>query len=258
MELIDPLAAPFLLEGTNGEGVLLLHGFSGTPAHFRMMGAFLEEHGYTVHAPLIAGHGTSLEDMERVNREDWRRSAVEGFEILAASCTTVHVVGLSMGGLLSLGLAADGRVASVATIDAPIKVRDWRFPLVHAMKHIKRFVVWSDPEPVPEGEAATYFIQYEGFPLRSASELMRLIGETRRRLGRVDVRTLVIQSRVDEMVRPVSAEIIARGVSGGSRIVWLGHSRHNALLDAERSVMNEAVLEHLRHVGAQGPSEAIS
>jgi esterase/lipase len=75
---------------------------------------------------------------------------------------------------------------------------------------------------------------------------MRLMGETRRRLGQVHVGTLVIQSKADETVRLVSAEIIARGVSGPSSIVWLEHSRHNALLDTERSVMNEAVLDHLR------------
>jgi carboxylesterase len=244
MELIDPLAAPFLFEGTNGEGVLLVHGFSGTPAHFRMMGAVLNELGYTVHAPLLAGHGTSLEDMERANREDWRTSAVEGFETVAATCSRVHAVGLSMGGLLSLGLAADGRVASVTTIDTPIKVKDRRFSLVHVAKHFKRFMMWSDPEPVPEGEAATYFIQYEGFPLRSASELMHLMAETRRRLGQVEVRTLVIQSKADETVQLVSVDIIVGGVAGDSKVVWLEHSRHNALLDTERSVMNEAVLAH--------------
>jgi carboxylesterase len=246
VDLIDPVAAPFLLEGSNGEGVLLVHGFSGTAAHFRMMGAFLNERGYTVHAPLLAGHGTGLEAMERTTRDDWRESVTEGFDALATACTKVHAVGLSMGGLLSLGLAADGKVASVTTIDTPIKVKDRRMALVDVAKHFKRFMLWSDPEPVPEGEAATYFIQYEGYPLRSASELMRLMGETRRRLGQVHVGTLVIQSKADETVRLVSAEIIARGVSGPSSIVWLEHSRHNALLDTERSVMNEAVLDHLR------------
>jgi carboxylesterase len=246
MDLMDPLAAPFLLEGSNGEGVLLLHGFSGTPAHFRMMGAFLNEHGYTVHAPLLAGHGTSLDDMERTTRDDWRHSAIQALELISKGSSRVHVAGLSMGGLLSLGLAAEGGVASVATIDAPIKVRDRRQPLVHVIKHFRRFMEWSDPEPVPEGEAAAYFIQYDGFPLRSASELSHLIRETRRLLGRISVRTLVIQSRADETVRPVSAEIIARSVAGGSKIVWLEHSRHNALLDTERSIMNEAVLDHVR------------
>jgi carboxylesterase len=246
MELIDPLAASFLIEGTNGEGVLLLHGFSGTPAHFRMMGTFLNEHGYTVHAPLLAGHGTSLEDMERATREDWRRSATDGLETLEKECTKVHAVGLSMGGLLSLGLAADGRVASVGAIDTPIKVRDRRLMLAHVIKRFRRFMVWPDSEPIPEGEAAAYFIQYEGFSLRSLSELLRLIAETRRRLDQVRVRTLVIQSKADETVRPVSAEIIAGSVAAPSEILWLQRSRHNALLDAERAVMNDAILAHVR------------
>jgi len=112
--------------------------------------------------------------------------------------------------------------------------------------------MWSGDEPVPEGEAAKYFIQYEGFPLKSASELMHLMKETRRRLGEINVRTLVIQSKADETVRLVSAEIIAREVGGGSKLVWLKHSRHNALLDTELPTINEAVLKHLR--SSQGVS----
>lgn len=246
MQLLDPLAAPFLFEGTNGEGVLLLHGFTGTPAHFRMMGKFLTERGYTVHAPLLAGHGTSLEEMDRTTRRDWVQSARDGLALLSGSAH-VHLVGLSMGGLISLLLAGQGEVASITTIDTPVKLWDRRDPLVHILKHVERFHSWNGPEDPPRGEAARYFIQYDGFPLGAASELLRLKREALRHLDRVHAPALIIQSRADETVRPESAVILARRLgSSRKRILWLEHSRHNALLDTERDIMDEAILEHLR------------
>ena len=76
---LDPLAAPFYLEGSNGEGVLLVHGFGGSAAHVRMLGDHLNANGYTVHGPLLEGHGTRLEDMETTGRSDWLESARRGF-----------------------------------------------------------------------------------------------------------------------------------------------------------------------------------
>ena len=246
MDLLDPLVASFLFEGTNDEGVLLLHGFTGTPAHFRMMGRFLNEHGYTVHAPLLAGHGTSLEDMDQTTRRDWVQSARHGLEKLR-EFKRVHMVGLSMGGLISLLLAGQDEVASITTIDTPVKLWDRRQPLVHIVKYVQRFRSWDDPEDAPLGEAARYFIQYDGYPIRSASELLHLKRQVVRRLDRVRAPALIVQSRADETVRPESAEILASRVgSSRKRILWLEHSRHNALLDTERDLMHEAVLDHFR------------
>ncbi|GBE21652.1 MAG TPA: alpha/beta fold hydrolase [Actinobacteria bacterium] len=245
MQLLDPLAAPFLFEGTNGEGALLLHGFTGTPAHFRMMGQFLNERGYTVHAPLLAGHGTSLEEMDQTTRRDWVQSAQDGLEALRGF-GHVHLVGLSMGGLISLLLARQDEIASLTTIDTPVKLWDRRDPLVHILKHVERFHSWKEPEQPPPGEAARYFIQYDGFSLRAASELLHLKRQALRHLDRVQAPALIIQSRADETVRPESAVILARRLgSSRKRILWLEHSRHNALLDTERDIMDEAILEHL-------------
>ncbi|NIA25879.1 MAG: alpha/beta fold hydrolase [Gammaproteobacteria bacterium] len=247
MNLLDPLAAPFLFEGTSGEGVLLLHGFTGTPAHFRMMGKFLNEHGYTVHAPLFPGHGTSLEEMDQTTWHDWVQSARAGLEALE-EFGHVHLVGLSMGGLISLLLAARHEIASITTIDTPVRLWDRRQPLVHILKHVQRFRTWDDgPGQPPLGEAASYFIQYDGFSVSAASELLRLKRRALRHLDRVHAPALIIQSRADETVRPESADILARRLgSSRKRILWLEHSRHNALLDTERDVMDEAILEHLR------------
>jgi carboxylesterase len=242
-----PGAAPFHLQGSNGEGVLVLHGFGGTPAHLRMLAEHLNDGGFTVLGPLVEGHGTDLEHMETTGRRDWLDSAHRGFETLSETCDRVHLFGFSMGGLLCLNLAAQLRAASLAVLNTPIKLHDRRQPLARVLKYVQRFRMWEGDEPEPEGEAARYWIQYEGFSMRAAVQLLDLIRETKAQLSRVTCPLLVIQSRADESVRAVSAEIIRdRTSSFRKELVWLEHSRHNSLLYDERNTIHEAVLEHLR------------
>jgi len=244
----DPLAAPFRLEGSNGEGVLLVHGFGGTPAHLRMLAGHLNAAGYSVQAPLLTGHGTSLEHMESTGRRDWLDSAKEGYRALAEGCDRVHLFGFSMGGLLCLSLAAQLPAASLTTLNTPIKLHERRRHLARALQYWQRFRMWEEGDaPEPKGETARYWVQYEGVSVKAAVQLLDLIRETKAKLPQVTCPLLVIQSRVDESVRPVSAEMIMERTSSFRReLVWLEGSRHNSLLFDERHVIDHKVLEHLR------------
>lgn len=247
MTYFHPLAAPFHLEGSNGEGVLLVHGFGGTPAHLRMLGGFLHDHQYTVHGALLAGHGTCLEDMESTGRLDWLNSARTSYRLLADSCERVHLVGFSMGALLCLRLAAESGPASLTILNAPMKLHDRRHPLARVLQYVQRFRLWAGEAPPPDDEARHYWVQYEGFSVRSAVELLNLISATKRILHEVTCPLLVIQSRADESVKPVSAEIITRRVSSfRKQLLWLDRSRHNSLLDRERSTIHQKILDYLR------------
>jgi carboxylesterase len=246
MTYLDPLAEPFHLPGSNGQGVLVVHGFGGTPAHLRMLAVHLNNNGYTVHGPLLEGHGTNLEHMETTGRRDWLDSAGEGYSRLSAECDRVHLFGFSMGGLLCLSLAAGRQPASVTTLNTPIKLHDRRQPLARVLQYVQRFQMWEGDEPEPEGDAARYWIGYEGFSIRAAVQLLDLIRETKSELGNVTAPLLVIQSRVDESVRPVSAEIITEKTASFRKdLLWLQRSRHNSLLYDERNLIHDKVLEHI-------------
>lgn len=242
---LHPNAAPFSHSGDRGESVLLLHGWTGSPAHLRELGALLNEVGYGVVAPLLAGHGTTLEDMAETGWRDWVRSAGEAAEGIVSEGDRLHIVGLSMGGIIALLLAPVFHAASVTTINAPMRVWDRRSRFAAIYRGSRRIDKGDAPEPAPP-EVAEFQQQYNGTPVGTAADLVDLAKAAKKNLGRVQCPALVIQSRVDETVKPVSGEIIFDGLGSSHKgLMWLEASRHVALIDVERHVIADAVLEHI-------------
>src|SRR6202034_3106811 len=99
-----PGAEPFEHDGGR-VGVLLCHGFTGSPQSLRPWAQFLAEAGLTVSVPLLPGHGTSWQEMNRTTSDDWLATAGQALAELRAQCDEVFLMGLSMGGCLALRLA---------------------------------------------------------------------------------------------------------------------------------------------------------
>ncbi len=244
-EYMHPLAAPFRLEGDRPDTVMLTHGWTGSPAHFRELGGILNEAGYGVVAPLLAGHGTTPQNMAATGWRDWVQSALEVAMEVQDDGKRLHLAGLSMGGIISLLLAATLDVASVTTINAPLVVRNRRFHLSVFYRDSKRIDQDEPPVPAPP-EMRQYQQQYHSTPVGTVAELRDLINAARKSLGRVSCPALVIQSKADETVNPRSAEIIYDNLGSASKgLVWMERARHAAVLDADRHLITEALLDHL-------------
>ncbi|MBT8212982.1 MAG: alpha/beta fold hydrolase [Acidimicrobiia bacterium] len=245
VDLLHPHAEGFSFPGTNGNGVVVLHGWTGSPAHLRLIGGFLNDHGYSIEAPRLPGHGTHVSAMEQTSWRDWLRAAGEAAQAVLDRGERLHLVGLSMGGILSILIAPTFDPASVTTINAPQRVQN---RLGRAAGFLHRWKPYHEGEirEPPQDEAADYWHQYDGFPTRAIHDLFLLVRASRTALPRLTAPLLVIQSKVDETVRPVSAQTIHdRAGSDEKRILWLERSRHVALLDSERNVIHGGVLGHL-------------
>lgn len=250
-ELFDPLAGSFTLDGTNGEAVIMIHGFTGVPGHWRLLAPVVNEAGYTVVAPRLAGHGTSVDDLAATTAGDWVDSVRTEVRALGDH-DHVHLVGLSMGGLISLVLAAELDAATVTTINTPMRYRNRMTYLAPLFHPFRPYIAWPEGEdPNLHPEAQRLWMTYDGFPTRQLGEVVRLARRARRAAARVVVPVLVIQSEKDESVDPTSAHIICRSVAGPCRTAWLKSSIHNALLDHERETIHRLVLSH---VGMLPPS----
>ena len=114
-------AEPFLKLGGD-TGVLLIHGFTGTPADLSLLGEYLNAKGYTALAPRLTGHGSSAKTLENTTAETWMDAVRDGYAILKGAAKRIYVVGHSMGGILALILAAEAEIAGIVTLAAPITV----------------------------------------------------------------------------------------------------------------------------------------
>lgn len=241
---IHPNAAPFRFEASGEHVAVLLHGWTGSPAHLRPLGRHLAEHGITAYGPLLAGHGTAVSDMQATTWRDWLRSAAAAVED-AAAIGSVHLFGLSMGGLLSLLMAPTFGVATVATLNTPVKLYDRKVKYSSLLQGTGRTRAREADDPV-EPEMVEFYQHYEQAPIGRAADLYDLIRAARTHLYRVRCPLLVIQSRADATVRPESARIIHDGVASvHKRLVWLHSARHVALVDPERSVVHSEVVRHV-------------
>jgi carboxylesterase len=242
----DPeIVRPWWL-GSGDRGALLLHGFAGTPPELRRLGEHLAANGWRCHGPVLAGHGTTPEALDRTRWADWADSAMLALDALVAECDRVVVAGQSMGGTLALHLAAnDSRIKAVATLAAPIWLSDWRFHFIGVLKHIRR---WHEPDPddidLYWRDAADELYSYGRRSTRSLQELNRLLAHVRGELPMVRQPVLVLQGGGDRAIDPRNADDIARRLSCSAAVERQLYPRsgHAMSVDVDRDEVNARVL----------------
>ncbi|TCW39076.1 carboxylesterase [Laceyella sacchari] len=233
MKTVQRSPEPFFYPGGK-TGILLIHGFTGTPSELRPMGQYFKDRGYTVHAPLLAGHGTSPEEMEQTGWRDWWQSAVDAYDRMRAEpLEKLYVAGLSMGGCLSLALAAQKPVDGVIPMCAPIYIRDRRAFLARVVAPFYRYKKRSSHRD-PHIEA--HLCPYDRTPVRCVAELTRLIRHVKSMLADVKVPALIVQAGKDELILEKSADYIYEHISSTDKeISWYERSTHIITVDRERN-----------------------
>jgi carboxylesterase len=250
---VAPYAEPFFAEPTAGAdgrkvGVLLSHGFTGSPASVVPWGRYLAEQGFGVAVPRLPGHGTSWQEMNRTTWRDWYGEIERAFEKLRADCDQVVVGGLSMGATLALLLAAErqAEVAGIVSVNVSVDNKD---PRRFALPILKRFIP-SFPGIVDDmKKPGVTESGYDRLPLRAAHEFIGLCREARAQLPRVTQPLLVFKSAEDHVADPGSHAVLLDRVS--SRDVTeriLENSYHVATLDNDAPVIFEESAEFVRRV----------
>ena len=204
-------AEPFFLPGGR-HGVLLIHGFTGLPAELRLMGAYLNERGFTVLAIRLAGHGTTVEDLSRMEHEDWMDSVRDGYAILSGACDRVSAIGHSMGAIFALLLSIESELTHVVSLGAPIMIAPEQglehLPTREAC--IDRYVPKARRKlrDVPQGANNTY----RRMPLVSIHELLDVVAILCAQIGRVTAPLLIVHGERDHTADPKSADYLYENV----------------------------------------------
>jgi carboxylesterase len=190
--------------------------------------------GLTVELPLLPGHGTAIADMVPTRWEDWSAAADAAYLELAARCESVVVVGLSMGGTLSVWLGErHPEIAALVLVNPLIQPPD-----ADSVGFIEAMIEGGDE--VAPGIGSDIALEgvvesaYSGSPLRAALSLFAGAGEVAAHLDSVTAPILLFSSTQDHVVPTVSGDRLVEGVKGPVERVVLERSFHVATLDYDK------------------------
>lgn len=233
---------PFLLQG-NKTGVLLLHGLTATPAEVRLFADRLHEYGFTVAGPLLPGHGTTPQELNRTGWVEWLAESTRVYKQLQETCDHVFVGGESTGGLLALYMATQfPEIAGILTYAPAIKLN------LSQADTIKMYVAAPFITSIPKGsiDVSEKWQGYPVNPLKAGISLLKLGKETTQRLDQISQPVLVVQGRLDTTVHPSAGEIILSGVRSAQKEQhWMEKSTHVILLDCELDDVTQLTLDFI-------------
>jgi carboxylesterase len=245
-----PGAEPYRHEG--GEvGVLLCHGFTGSPQSLRPWARYLAEQGLTVSLPLLPGHGTRWEDLAVTGWPDWYAEVDRELRALRKRCARVFVAGLSMGGALALRLAAKHAegVEGVVVVNPANKVHGLAAYALPVARHVLRTTKGIVSDIALEGALET---GYERVPLHAAYSLRAFLRLVDSELPQVTQPLLLLRSTRDHVVPAVDSErTLGRVSSTDVTEILLEQSYHVATLDHDA---DRIFAESLAFIGRLAPS----
>lgn len=245
--------APFRHDGSD-VGVLLCHGFPGAPGSMRAWADHLAAAGYSVRLPLLPGHGTRWQDANRTTFDDWLAAITRELQDLTATCRSVVVCGLSMGGTLTLRLAElyPDRLAGIVLVNPSVLTQRW--DATWLLPWLQR-VLPAYPGII--GDIAKPGVSEPGYkyiPTRAAYSLSKAWPVVRRDLPAITAPVLLLHSTVDHIVEPVNAQVVRDEVgSADVTVIELTRSYHVATMDHDAPMIFDASVEFIEKVTASLP-----
>jgi carboxylesterase len=260
-----PGAEPFLFDaGTEAPaGVLLSHGFTGSPQSIRPWGEALHAAGYTVACPLLPGHGTRWQDMNRTTWRDWFTALNQEYLALRDRLPGAPVVvgGLSMGGTLATRLVQEH--AGLDTEPAGLILVNPSYLTLR--KDAALLPLLSKVLPALKGisddikKPGAHELAYDKVPLKAAASLSQLWRVVRADLGRVTVPVRLFRSMEDHVVESVNGETLLAGVASSVKSeVILADSYHVATLDNDAETIFASSAEFVASLLRDAPAGASS
>jgi carboxylesterase len=253
-EHIVPGAESFLLEGTNGKALLLIHGSGDTPQSLRYLGEHLHGAGYTVYAPLLPGHGRSPRAFAKATAAQYYDATREAHAQLRGSHEWVGLVGLSMGGALTARLAAEHPEIPLLVLLAPYLEPPRFVRVVGRMSWLWNaglpYVAGGGDFSIHDEEARAASKAYGTFSRGALDALIETADAGRRGLPRLKMPMLVVNSVNDNRIPRAVAERALRSLAPSTERHWVEGCGHVITVDYCKATVARLVLSFLaRHAG---------
>lgn len=243
----------FFEEGTNGRGILLVHGLTGAPAEMKLVARQFQRRGYSVYSPLLAGHGQDVHALRQTSWQDWRDSVEEAAFAFSKRVDTVSAAGICAGGKLAL-MAAERQpslIQSVALYSPCFFYDGWDIPRHYNL--MARNIRWLAKVPFLDRlnfrETSSLGIKderirkkiatmssegvLESFPGRGLVEMEKLGRALKAKLPSIHTPTLIVHSLEDDVSSPDHARYISSHIGGVHELHWLKDSYHMIHVDRQ-------------------------
>jgi carboxylesterase len=230
-----------ILDGSNG-GVLLLHGYMGTVQTIRSLALAFSQAGFAVEAPLLPGHGTSVEDMANSQWSDYFQCAEASYRKLAEHHQHIIMGGLCTGATIAALLAGKypETTAGMISINGFFHVpKHWNTNFLQDMvKTNRRFFPWWRGKVIEDPDAPT-LITYEQSPIMPLLSLKEGRIEVSKHLNEIQCPIQVFTSKIGGEFTLDNSQQWFNEVAGPVEHVLLEHSNHVATLDYDKGIIEE-------------------
>ena len=231
----------------NSTGILICHGFNGTPQSVSYLAKGLAKYGYTVYAPRLKGHGTSILEMEEATYLDWISNLNEAYLQLKQTCRHIFVIGQSMGGALALNLATKVNLSGILTINAALSVPEYE---AYEKKSEPKFIEEGKPD-IKDTKATE--ITYEKVPLNSIFQLLDIMKVAKQGLPEVTCPIKIFVSPEDHVVPAYCSYDIFDSVNSSEKeLISLEHSYHVATLDYDKEKIIKYTIDFIQNYSKEG------
>lgn len=249
------------LQEEGSHGVLLLHGFGDTPQTLSLLARKLADSGYSVYAPLLPGHGRTMDAFRKSRAEEWIDAARHSLMAMRERHAGLSIVGLSMGGALAVLIVAGAQDISALALIAPYLGMPRQVRFAAATHWLWGGVAGEfnarNPRSILDPIEREKNLAYGAVTARSLFELSKVVRRARNALPEVTVPTLIIQSREDPRVSPSVAEFALKKLAAREKkLVWIGGAGHIITVDYGREGVFSEVEKWLRTYGSRGATAA--
>ena len=226
--------------GPNKEiGVVLVHGYTGSPSSMRPWAEYLNQQGYTVRVPLLPGHGTKPEDLSEIKWQQWPEKVESELDELRKNCTKIFICGFSMGGGTTLHLATkhSDKIAGIILVNPMIHLPFIGTKLAYLLSRIKKYRSSAGDDIKRPG------VTQGGYDVMSTEgiyQILQMLKNTRANLHKVSVPMQLFHSVYDHTLPVSNTEIVMKGVGSLTKErIELTNSFHVATLDYDAEIIFE-------------------
>jgi carboxylesterase len=245
-------AEPIFIDKKSKIGILMIHGFSSTPDEFKELSKYLADKGFTVFAPLLAGHGTKPHDLLKTTAFDWAKSVKEAYFKLKEKTEKVFLIGNSFGSDLLFWLIKElnNEPLGIISLGAPIYLRGHNFILLRLYTYglIQKF--YHKPVRLYKTDYIDMLdeVTYTKIPTKSVRQFLRFIGkEIKPILEKIKIPALVVHCDNDKVIHPESATYIYERLGSSlKRLYWFHSYCHTATEDDHREELFEKIFYFIK------------